>query len=25
VPLIGALFIDLANAIVIQLYLGWFG
>ncbi len=25
VPLIGAFFIDLANAIVIQLYLGWFG
>ena len=25
VPLIGAFFIDLANAIVIQLYVGWFG
>ena len=25
VPLIGAFFIDLANAIVIQLYAGWFG
>ena len=25
VPLIGAFFIDLANAIVIQLYTGWFG
>ena len=25
VPLIGAFFIDLANAIVIQLYIGWFG
>ena len=25
VPLIGAFFIDLANAVVIQLYLGWFG
>ncbi len=25
VPLIGAFFIDLANAIIIQLYAGWFG
>jgi ESS family glutamate:Na+ symporter len=25
VPLIGAFFIDLANAIIIQLYVGWFG
>jgi ESS family glutamate:Na+ symporter len=25
VPLIGAFFIDLANAVVIQLYVGWFG
>ena len=25
VPLIGAFFIDLANAMVIQLYVGWFG
>ena len=25
VPLIGAFFIDLANAVVIQLYIGWFG
>ncbi len=25
VPLIGAFFIDLANAIVIQLYVDWFG
>jgi ESS family glutamate:Na+ symporter len=25
VPLIGAFFIDLANTIVIQLYIGWFG
>jgi len=25
VRLIGAFFIDLANAIVIQLYVGWFG
>lgn len=25
VPLIGAFFIDLANSVVIQLYLGWFG
>jgi ESS family glutamate:Na+ symporter len=24
VPLIGAFFIDLANAVVIQLYIGWF-
>ena len=25
VPLIGAFFIDLANAVIIQLYVGWFG
>jgi ESS family glutamate:Na+ symporter len=25
VPLIGAFFIDLANSVVIQLYLGWLG
>jgi len=24
VPLIGAFFIDLANSVVIQLYIGWF-